>query len=173
MNDNKISVKEYLDDRGLLEVTYVPFDDKVSIISHVVRSLIKATGGINSSMLRRISTEVVIESISNIDLSVLDENQLTGFDQLCYTNELANLERQLGNEYKEFMKILDEYISDYKRVETNPAITISRIYSNIVDFCGQMIGYISENLDDENMQKLVETISQSITSNKEMDNENK
>ena len=70
MDENKISVKEYLDNKELLNGIYIPFDTKTQIVSRVVRGLVDSTGGIMSSILRRIFTEVVIESISNIDMNM-------------------------------------------------------------------------------------------------------
>jgi len=67
---------------------YIPFDNKLQIVSHIVQGLIDATKGINTALLKRISKEVFIESITNIDLNIIDENGLKGYDQLCYAKEL-------------------------------------------------------------------------------------
>lgn len=173
MENNKISVQEYLNNKELLEVVYIPFDSKITIVSKVMQGLINATGGINTSMLRRIFTEVVIENISNIDMGIVDENDLKGFDQLCLANALDELKSLLGNEYKEFERILNEYLSDYIRVETNPAITISRIYEQILDFSSVVLNGLSEKIKDVDVEKLGDTISELISINGGVNNESK
>ena len=173
MEENKISVQEYLNNKELLKVVYVPFDSKITIVSKIFQGLINATGGINTSMLRRIFTEVVIENITNIDMGILDENELKGFDQLCLANELDNLKYLLGNEYKEFEKILSEYISDYIRVETNPAVTINQIYTQVVDFLNTVLDTLSERIKDINVEELEDTILKLIPTNGGVNNESK
>lgn len=173
MENNKISVQEYLNNKELLSVVYIPFDTKIQIVSRVIRGLIDSTGGIMSSMLRRIFTEVVIESISNIDMNIEDENGLKGFDQLCYANELENMKIVLGNEYKEFEKILSEYISDYIRIETNPAITINQIYSQVTEFLSTLLDGLSEKIQDVDVEKLGDTIARLVSTNGGVVNESK
>ena len=173
MENNKISVQEYLNNKELLSVVYIPFDTKIQIVSRVIRGLIDSTGGIMSSMLRRIFTEVVIESISNIDMNIEDENGLKGFDQLCYANELENMKIVLGNEYKEFEKILSEYISDYIRIETNPAITINQIYSQVTEFLSTLLDGLSEKIQDVDVEKLGDTITRLVSTNGGVVNESK
>ena len=99
----------------------------MEIAGYVLRGVTQALGGLNSSMLRRVATEVFIENITNIDLNIEDENGLKGFDQLCYSRELDKLLLYLGDEYTEMKRILDEYVSDYIRTETNPSVTINMI----------------------------------------------
>ena len=173
MENNKISVQEYLNNKELLSVVYIPFDTKIQIVSRVIRGLIDSTGGIMSSMLRRIFTEVVIESISNIDMNIEDENGLKGFDQLCYANELENMKIVLGNEYKEFEMILSEYISDYIRIETNPAITINQIYSQVTEFLSTLLDGLSEKIQDVDVEKLGDTIARLVSTNGGVVNESK
>lgn len=86
--NNKISVTEYINNNDLLVVTYLPFDTKMNIVSHILNSIISSVGGLNTSLLRRISTEVFINSITNIDMNIEDENGLRGFDTLLFTGKL-------------------------------------------------------------------------------------
>lgn len=162
MKDNKISVKEYIEDKGLLRGTYVSFNDKITIMSHVISELVNSIGGLNTSMLRRLATEVIIESISNIDMATTDENGLSGYDQLCYMNELDDLKMRLGNEYDEMERILDERIDDYIRTETNPAITINAIYSHVTDTLSDVIELIRKQIQNINVEELMQNISQLI-----------
>ena len=150
----KISVSDYLKDKTLLEVTYLPFDTKLQIVSHVLGGMIESIGGLNTSFLRRISTEVFIDSITNIDMNIVDENDLKGFDQLCFHRELENLEDALGNEYAELQKILDERVADYIRTEINPAVTINAIYNQVVEYGRSLLDYLNQYVDSINVEEL-------------------
>jgi len=79
-NNDKISVAEYLNNKELLVLTYLPFDTKMEIVSNIINSVTNSVGGLNTTLMRRVSTEVFIESITNIDLNIVDENNLKGFD---------------------------------------------------------------------------------------------
>lgn len=159
---SKISVKEYVDDKNLLEVSYVPYDRKMEIAGYILRGVVNALGGINSSMLRRVSTEVFIENISNLDLNVEDENGLKGFDQLYYLGEFDELISRLGDEYVEMRKILNEYISDYIRTETNPAVTINAIYEQMKTYVSTALDYIHEYIKDVDVEQLGNTLAQFV-----------
>jgi len=159
-NENKISVKEYLSGEKQLELTYIPFDSKLEIVSHIINGIINSVGGINTSLLRRISTEVFIGSISNIDMNIEDENGLSGFDQLCYLNKLDELKNNLGSEYAEFETILNERISDYIRIETNPAVTINAIYNQLKDIADKVLNYISDQVQDFDVDNFINNVSQ-------------
>ena len=165
MSENKISVQEYVNDNGLLEVDYVPYDDKMAIVSHVLNGVINSVGGLNSSLLRRIATEVFIESVSNIDLGIEDENGLKGFDQLCYLGELNKLKAYLGNEYQELQTMLDERVQDYIRTETNPAVTIEAIYNQLTEYAKIAMDYISNQVQNIDTDKVASVITNYITAN--------
>lgn len=165
MSENKISVMDYVNDNDLLEVSYIPYDEKMQIVSHVLNGVINSVGGLNTSILRRISTEVFIESITNIDLGVEDENGLKGFDQLCYLGELDQLKIFLGNEYIEFQKILDEHVQDYIRMETNPALTINAIYNQLSEYAKIAIDYISNQIQNIDADQVAETVTKFISTN--------
>ena len=159
INDNdKISVAEFLKDKSLLTVSYIPFDTKMQIVSTVFSEVINVVGGLNTPLIRRISTETFIGTISNIDMKIRDENNLDGFDQLCFHQELDNLIYLLGNEYNEFQKILDERIADFIRVETNPAVTINSIYEQIKTYVNTALDYISNNIQNIDVEKLSEQL---------------
>lgn len=161
-NNDKISVADYLNNRELLVLKYIPFDSKMEIVSNVINGMVKSIGGLNTTLLRRISTEIFIESITNIDLSIVDENNLKGFDQLCYLGELDNLKTNLGKEYFELEKMLQEMVDDYIRIETNPAVTINLIYKQIQTYLNNMLDYISENIQNIDVDKFIEQLNSYI-----------
>lgn len=160
--NNKISAQEYLNNKDLLEATYIPFEDKLSIVSNAIRSSVEALGGLNTTMLRRVTTEIFIDAITNIDLTIADENNLSGYDQLCYANELYSLISVLGNEYDEFQRILDERVDDYIRTETNPAITINAIYAQVSEMLGGVVEQISKYVQNIDVEQLLSSISQLV-----------
>ena len=173
MSNNKISVKEYIENNELLTAVYIPFDEKLSIVSRIISELVNTIGGLNTSMLRRIATEVFIESITNIDMTITDENGLSGFDQLIYRDELENLKVKLGNEYDEFERILDERVDDYIRTETNPAITINAIYSQVADMLSKLIELFSKRIQEIDVDEFIDNISHLIPVSGGANNESK
>ena len=163
IKQDKISVENYIENNALLEIVYTPFDKKMEIVSHVLTGIINSLGGLNTALLRRISTEVFIEAISNIDMSIVDENELSGYDQLCFKNELENLIIYLGSEYIEFEKILSERVSDYIRTETNPAVTINAIYKQVSDYFSNTLDYLSDRIQDVDIEEVANDILQIAT----------
>lgn len=165
--NNKISVADFLADNTLLSATYIPFDDKIKIVSNILNGVTKAIGGINSSILRRIATETIIESVTNIDLNIVDDNGLKGYDQLCFHRELENLLKLIEPEYIEFDTIIKEYVNDYLRVETNSALTISMIYTQMKTGFDEIINWIKDYIQGIDLSDLENKIGQLM--NKEGD----
>ena len=156
---NKISVSEFIDNKSLLEVSYLPFDSKMQLVSTIFSEVINVVGGLNTALLRRISTEAFINAISNIDMSIKDDTGLDGFDQLYYHREFKNLVSLLGEEYTELQTILTERLNDYIRTETNPAITINSIYEQVKTYFNTALDYISTNIQNIDVEKLTEQLS--------------
>ena len=114
MDNNKISMKEYFDNNELLEVSYIPFDIKLQIISIIIQTLVSDYGHINRSIIRRVSIETIIESLTNIDMKLDCDNGLKGFDYMYYIkNGFMHLISNFEDQYDEFQKILEEQIADY------------------------------------------------------------
>ena len=163
MENNKISAIEYINNNELLEVSYIPFDQKMQVVSDVLSEVINSVGGLNTTLLRRVSTEVFIETITNIDMGIVDENGLKGFDQLCYNNQLDVLKNAIGHEYIEFETILNERVSDYIRIETNPAVTISSIYNQLKNNTDKVLDYVSNQIQNLDIDDFVNRISETAT----------
>ena len=66
MNENKISVSKYLENKDLLKINYIPYDVKLNIVDVVLSQVIidDEIQKIDSALLKRVSTEVFIESIT-------------------------------------------------------------------------------------------------------------
>lgn len=115
-NNTKISVENYLASPELIEVYYVPYETKVNICNVILNQVIKKDGCmyyIDSALLDRVKTQVVIESITNLDLSIKDENGLDGYDLLCKENELSNLIDFISYEYNKFDEIIKFKVQDF------------------------------------------------------------
>lgn len=160
--ENKISVADYLNDKYDLEITYTPFDSKMLIVSHIMDGVIKAVGGLNTTLLRRVFIETLVETITNIDMKITDENDLQGFDQLLFHNKLDELISDLGIEYVEFKKILDERVQDYIRIETNPAVTITQIYNQVKDYMNIVLDYVSEHIQGIDVEHLARQLATAV-----------
>ena len=157
---DKISVNEFLNNSDLLEITYTPFYTKLQIVTKILNSVINATGEINTSIIRRISTQVFIENITNIDMSIKDENDLDGYDKLCYLNKLSDLKKLIGLEYIEFENILNERLMDYIRIETNPTYAVSEIYKMASNNTDALSTLLLDKSKDVEIDELVSQIGE-------------
>lgn len=122
METKKYSVYDYLEDKSILVLNYIPFDSKLQIVTQIIKNVIDAVGVLNSTLLRRVATETIIEIITNLDLGIKDENGLSGYDQLCYHREFDNLIESIEYEYNSFQDIINEQVSDFIRINNNPNI---------------------------------------------------
>ena len=113
MGENKITAKEYVDNADRLEIRYIPYNTKIEIILLVLQNVLDSSGGMNRSVLYRIADEAIFEAITNIDMSAVCENDLTGYDYLRFTRGYTTLLSDLGAEYETFKQILDEQLQDY------------------------------------------------------------
>lgn len=111
-----LSVEEYINNKSLLELTYVVHDQKVEIVDTIMEEIIKESDGfytLDSTLLERVKTQIFIESCTNLDLSILGEQNMGGYDLLCYYDELDDLIELLSTEYKRFDAILALKLKDY------------------------------------------------------------
>lgn len=116
MNE-RISVKEFLEDKELLELTYIPYDKKVEICETIIEqcsSEFENYHTLNSALLERVKKEIFISSITNLDFSIKDENGLDGYDQLCYHNMLNDLIEDCDYLYDQFEEIFQLMLNDYR-----------------------------------------------------------
>lgn len=113
--NNKISANEYLNNKNLLEISYIPYEQKIDICDVIMSQLIIDVGYpiIDSCMLERISTQVFIENVTNLDLSIIDDNGLNGYDTLCYYDELNALLRTT-TEFEILKHMIELKYNDFK-----------------------------------------------------------
>ena len=109
----KITMQEFYENAELLEATYIPFESKLTIALTIVESLIDSHGSINTTILRRTATEMILDTITNIDMSLeCDEIGLNGYDYLYYNEDCYNLLMGLiGLSFMRRRKKYDLYIA--------------------------------------------------------------
>lgn len=152
MNENRISVAEYLENDELLEINYTPYDVKINIVD-VILSQVVTEGDmrkIDSAFLHRISTQVFIESITNIDMSIKSEHDLNGYDLLCLNNELDALIDIISDEFERFEDILRLKVDDFYKYNTSTSATLLSLKNTVSKFINKKsdeINELIENLD--------------------------
>ena len=137
----KISVKEYLNDTELLELTYIPYDEKVEICNVIIgqcSSVFEDYHSLNSVLLERVKTEIFITSITNLDFSIKDENGLDGYDQLCYHNDLDYLIYTCGFLYEQFEEIFELALKDYYDNFTSLRSYLNTMKTNVLNWISKI-----------------------------------
>lgn len=168
MSENKISVSEYLDNRELLEINYTPYDIKENIVDVILSQVIVKKDElqkINSVLLNRVSTHIFIESITNIDMSVKSENNLDGYDELCFNNELEELLEIIDDEYSRFEYILKLKIDDLNRYSNSTSATILSLKKSIVNFIKQKSDEVNQFITSIDTQAISNNLKVLINDN--------
>jgi hypothetical protein len=167
MSENKISVREYLDNKELLEINYTPHDIKNNIVDVMLSQVVVRDGlqKINSVLLNRISTQIFIESITNIDMSVKSDKNLDGYDELCFNNELEELLEIISNEYSRFEYILKLKIDDLNRYNNSTSATILSLKKSVVDFVKKKSDEINQFINNIDTQTISNNLKVLINDN--------
>jgi hypothetical protein len=122
----RISVIEYLQNPGELELNYTPYNIKAEIVDVILSQVITENEmkKIDSALLDRVSTQIFIESATNIDMSIESEEGLDGYDLLCLNDELDHVIFVIGTEFDRFKEILDLKVADFYRYENSTSATL-------------------------------------------------
>ena len=158
----KISIQEYLENNELLEMNYIPYEQRVEICQVILEqctSIFDDYNTIDSVLLDRVKTEIFIDNITNLDFSIKDENGLNGYDQLCFNNELDNLIYECGYLYEQFEDILDLMINDYYN---NIACTrgyLNILKKNLTKWVGDITEDITKKINNIDSKKIVDSIT--------------
>lgn len=168
----KISVKEYLENNELLELVYIPYEQKKEICSVILEQCSKVVSDYNtidSVLLDRVKKEVFITSITNLDFSITNELGLDGYDQLCYDDDLSDLIVICGYLYNQFNEILELMLKDYYNNEASLRGYISDIKNSIVNWFARLKRDASnfiENLDAKEISNnIIQIINESKNNN--------
>lgn len=164
--NNKISAKQYVDNNDLLEVSYVTYEDKVRICDIVLSQVVSDIGYvmIDSALLERVSTQIFIENLTNIDMDVLDENGLSGYDTLCYYDELEYLVEILSD-FDRMKHILNLKVEDFYRNQGSLKGYLHTLRNYIVDKVGILKDDISETIQSLDSKEISEKIIKIIKDN--------
>ena len=170
MKENKISVQAYLDNKDLLEIIYVPYEQKVTICDVILSQVAHKYGfaTIDSVLLDRVKTQVILESISNLDLSLINDAGLNGYDLLCYNDELYVLIN--NNEFEKFNKIIELRLKDFYNENASLRgyihYLVNKASEKVELFKEDLSGFI-QNLDSKAIaDKIIDMISESMKNDK-------
>ena len=163
--ENKISVEEYLGNINLLEVRYTKYYDKMEIVDTILSKVIVQNTSprtINTAVLDRIATQVFIEAITNLDLSIVNKDELDGYDLLCYEDELNDLLsiESVANEYSIFRDILMKRVNDFYNYENNIAVVINNIKKDFVDYTNSGLDYLNQMINSIDAERVASFIEQ-------------
>lgn len=167
MNENKISVIQYIENEDLLEISYTPYSVKKEIVNTIV-SQVTNKGDmrtIDTALLNRVSCEIFIEAITNIDMSIEDENKLSGYDLLCMNNKLDDLLFEVSDEYGRFVEILECVVSDFIRNNNSTSATLLFIVKKLTSFGNEKLKEILEYIEDIDVKNVGDTIKKLIAEN--------
>ncbi len=155
----KISLKNYLENKDLLELTYTPYEDKMKIIDLIMDGcIVETTDGlvkIDSVVLERVSTEMFLSSITNIDMEESLENGLTVYDELCRVGEINNLIDRCGLEYKLFSDILYLRKKDFDKTNESIYTVINFIFEQLNGMFSDSKQLLSELKNKQNLSELI------------------
>jgi hypothetical protein len=167
MNENKISVSEFLETPELLEVGYTPYDKKVDIVDVILSQVIvnDEVEKIDSALLKRIKTQIFIESITNIDMSIESDDGLNGYDELCLLDELDMLIELIYDEYSRFEEILELKLQDFYRYKTSTSATMLSLKNNFLKFAKEKYDEISNMIDNIDTHALSDKLKVFINDN--------
>lgn len=166
---SKISVSQYLENEDLLEINYVPYDIKKEIVETIISKTIfyKDMLLLDTSLLKRISCEIFIESITNIDMGILDEHGLFGYDTLCMNNALNNLLVEIDEEYERFMEILEYKVADFIRKNNSTGAIISSVVNRIVNWGNYKINELNNYIEGIDVKKITNELKFLVDKNLE------
>lgn len=169
MNENKISVSEYLKDNNKLEVNYIPYDVKLDIVDVVLSQVISNDGmpKVDSALLKRVSTEVFIETITNIDMSIKSEFDLGGYDELCLNNGLDFLIEFIEDEFDRFNEILDSKLNDFYRYNNSTGSVLMSLKNSLVKFINKKTNEVNELINTIDTKDISNRLKKLIEENME------
>lgn len=168
MTENKISVTQYMENGNLLEISYVPYDQKVEIVEAIIPSIVRYgidVQRIDTALLQRVSCEIFIESITNIDMTLPDQHGLSGYDTLCLNNVLDDLLYEISAEYDRFMEILSYKIKDFEKQHNSTSAVILYLKNKLINFGKTKTDELFNRINNLDTQKLGNEIKSFIKQN--------
>lgn len=169
---NKISVKEYLENKEILELNYIPYEQRVEICNVILdqcTSIFEDYNTLNSVLLERVKTEIFISYITNLDFSIKDENELDGYDQLCLNNELDALIYECDYLYEQFENILELMLNDYYHNIASTRGYLNTLKTKILDWFSILKRDVHEYIENLDSKAIANNIIDIINKNQKND----
>lgn len=176
MTENKISVKQYIEDNTLLEISYVPYEVKAEIVEAIINKVARYGNNmktINTALLHRVSCEIFIESITNIDMSVVSEEGLSGYDILCMNNILEDLLYEIDDEYARFWEILEFKISDFEKINNSTGAILFKLKDSFSLWLREKASEFNGIIENFDVKKLADNLKNMIQENLDKYNKDK
>lgn len=160
----KISVKEYLENEKLLKVVgYIPYVEKVNIVDSIVKQIyvvINGTYNLDSVLLDRVKSQIFIEQCTNLNLSIIDEEEnLDGYDLLKKTDKYDIVIRYIENEVNELERILKLRIDDFIRDKASVKGILSYKTEKILDCVKTEIPSLIDYIEKIDIESIVNGLS--------------
>lgn len=167
MERTKISVEEYLENNELLKTYYTPFETKREIVDVIVSQVVEDKGmkKIDQTFLYRIATQVFIETITNIDMSIKSNSGLDGYDVLCLNDALNELIDMISTEFDRFDSILKLKLDDFYRYENSTSSILLSLKKNLSDFFKKKTDELNEMIANIDSKEISEKIKMTINEN--------
>lgn len=150
-----ITVNEYLEDKAKLERYYIPFNHKMEIVDILLEQLTNTETvppTIDTATLKYITTQLIIEHVTNIELG--DD----GYDILCEAEELTSLLQEIAPEVATFNDIINDKLQDFYRYEYSESKVINDIKVALNDYLSDSLWRVEEVIKDLDVEKLVNSL---------------
>lgn len=161
-NNKRISVKEYLDNKELLELRgYIPYHQKVNIVDSTLKQVciaINGTYNLDSVLLDRIKMQIFIEQCTNLDLGIMFED-LDGYDLLKKEHCFDDILQKIKDEIKEFENILQLRISDFIRDKASVKGILSYKIESMRDYFNLKIPEVLDRIDKIDVKSITQNLS--------------
>ena len=160
---DKITVSEFRQDPSKLEINdYIPYIKKIELIDLIMGQVTTNNNGfytIDSLLLDRIFTQIIIENCSNLSLRETDIDGLDGYDQLIKYGLLDSVISKFIDEWNEFKRILNFRINDYKENKASTRSYLNSKVESIYEFICDKIPKFVNSIDTD---KIISKLSNQI-----------
>ena len=161
----KISVNEYFNNNELLKIKkYIPYVEKVNVVDSIMKQVCRNMNGlysIDSVLLDRVKTQIFIEQLTNLDLSISTDD-LDGYDILMSNGNINNILMVIEKEYKEFDRILKLRIDDFLRDKTSIKGFLHYKTERVLDYINANVPMLLNKIDKIDTKSVIEAISKSF-----------
>lgn len=165
--NNRISVKDYLQDKDLLKFKkYIPYSKKVNIIDSIMKEVCRNMNGlysIDSVLLDRIKKQIFIEQLTNLNLSIIDnETGLDGYDLLYYTDAIKDIDLLISSEFMELDRLLKLRINDYLRDKTTLKGFLNYKTDHVLNYIDLKLPELIESINKIDIKSIIDNFATAL-----------